>query len=326
MSVGYELVSLLAKNVKQFVFILGNHDFESNSYQYASSVIGYDSIQNVHLIKEPTDGILNSKHVLFVPWGFSSKPMDSKCSFLFGHFNLPNSCIRYNQVSVSNLDDLTEDMVSINDIREFCNDCLDIGGIGFSGHIHCRTEQTYKQNRIIFVGSPFEMTFGEMNSPHGFYVLDSENNISFEETKCDASIPKHVVLRLSDCFDNDGKIKDKKSFANLKGNIVKKIIDKDLTSAESMKLNELLNSLKIFEFGESEYGSLMNSGLSENGQQQTIDNSSDNASMLTLDSYFDTVIQAIDDNTLQSANVTKEELKECFLSYVSRVNGLSELT
>lgn len=314
LSVGFELASLLAKSVKEFVFILGNHDLESNSYQNVSSVIGYDSIKNIHLIKEPTDGIINGKYALFVPWGFSKAGFDvvSKFNYIFGHFALPGNYIRYNKINVNNLDTIKDDTLQANDVRAFCDECLDVGGICFSGHIHVRSEQTYHENRIIFAGSPFEMSYGETNSNHGFYIIDEFHNIRFDETES-TSIPRHITLKISSCFDEDGKLRTKESFNYLKGNIVKKIIDKDLTASESMQLNDLLNSLEIFEFAQAEYGSLSSNYFDENQTQQT------ESSALTIDSYFDTVIQALDEETLKNANVTKDELKECFLSYVKRL-------
>lgn len=316
LSVGFELVSLLAKNVKEFVFILGNHDLESNSYKNVSSVIGYDSIKNVHLIKEPTDGIVNRKYTLFVPWGFSNAGFEvvHKFDYIFGHLALPGNYIRYNKINVNNLEVIKEDNLQTNDVRAFCDECLNVGGICFSGHIHVRSEQTYHENRIIFVGSPFEMSYGETNSTHGFYLIDEFNNIRFDETISD-SIPRHIVLKISSCFDEDGKMRTKEAFGYLKGNIVKKIIDKDLSASESMQLNDMLNSLDIFEFAQAEYGSLNQSNYFDENQQPT----QTETSALTIDSYFDTVIQALDEETLKNSNVTKDELKECFLSYVKRL-------
>ena len=315
LSVGFELVSLLAKNVNQFVFIMGNHDLESNSYQHVSSVIGYDSIKNVHLIKEPTDGILNGKYVLFVPWGFSNAGFEVQCKFdyIFGHFALPGNYIRYNKINVNNLEVIKESNLQNNDVRAFCDECLNVGGVCFSGHIHVRSEQTYHENRIIFTGSPFEMSYGETNSTHGFYVIDEEQNIRFDETVSE-SIPRHIILKISSCFDEDGNMRNKEAFSYLKGNIVKKIIDKDLSTSESMKLNDLLNSLDIFEFAQAEYGSLSSSYFDENQETAQTETSA-----LTIDSYFDTVIQALDEETLKNANVTKDELKDCFLSYVKKL-------
>lgn len=308
LSVGFELASIIAKNVKNFVFILGNHDLESNSYQNVSSVIGYDSIRNLHLIKEPTEGVMDGKPVLFVPWGFADYPVKSRFKYMFGHFNLPGSSIRFNRVSVSNLDEIKEDASRANDIRTFC-DCLDVGGIGFSGHIHVRSEQTYHQHRVIFAGSPIELSFGEVFTNHGYYIIDNDA-IDFVESG--NGIPRHITLRISDCFDKDGKLKDQAELEYLKGNIVKKIIDKDLTSSESMQLNDLLNSSKVFEFTQAEYGQLA-TALNEENAETT------DSTALTFDSYFDKVVQAIDEETLKSANVTKEELKTCFMEYVSRV-------
>ena len=312
LSVGFELVSLLAKSVKNLVFILGNHDLESNSYQNVSSVIGYDSIPNIHLVKEPTQGIVNGQLSLFVPWGFSdvNENVRHKFKYIFGHFSLPGTYIRYNKINVNNLDAIKDANLQSNDVRAFC-EYLDEGGICFSGHIHVRSEQSFHQNRVIFIGSPFEMSYGETNSAHGFYVL-GRDDLRFVETNCD-KIPRHIILKISSCFNEDGKLRDVSDFRFLSGNIVKKILDKDLSSSESMKLNEILNSLNIFEFAQAEYGAL-SSVIVEGSQTQQTEQAT-----LTIDSYFDTVIQAIDEETLRNANVTKNELKECFLSYVKRL-------
>lgn len=311
LSVGYEIVSILAKSVKNLVFILGNHDLESNVYHDVSSVGSYASIPNIHVISKPTEGIINNSSILFVPWGYDKYDTTKKFKYVMGHMNVPSRIIRYNKVSVDSIEEESVDERIMNDVRKFSK-LLDAGGVCFSGHIHNRTENTYKGNRIIFIGSPIELTYGETNTTHGFYVIDVDNRIDFVEV-VEPSIPKHVFLRLSQCFDENGNLKPESEFAYLRGNIVKKIIDKDLTNADSMKLNDLLNSQDIFEYVQSEYGE-MNIMTEISGQ------ASETGESITLEKYFDIVADSIDKSMFEESNITKDDLKAKFIEYVDQIN------
>ena len=125
-------------------------------------------------------------------------------------------------------------------------------------------------------------------------------------------------MYLSKCFDENGDIKNLDQFKYLRGNIVKKVIDKDLTSAETLKLNEIFKSYDIFEFAQSEYGEMSIasdvSGAEISAQSNTI----------TLETYFDIVAASIDKSMLDESGLTLEDLKTTFSEYIDLSNEVSE--
>ena len=41
-----------------------------------------------------------------------------------------------------------------------------------SGHFHLRDERKYDQGRILYLGNPYQMDFGDVGSIKGYYILD----------------------------------------------------------------------------------------------------------------------------------------------------------
>lgn len=306
LTVGYKLMSLLAMSYK-VVVIAGNHDIESNAYRTISPLFTFANIENVTVLHDITEFILNDKLCLAVPWGFSDFENTKTYDYVFGHLNVAGSAIRYNKV-VGDISDNSEYVVTaINDVRTFAKK-LKPAGICFSGHIHLRTEHRYRSNRIIFVGTPFELNFGETSSNHGVYIIDTKSNdVRFIEI---TSMPKHCIMKLSECIEN-GKIKNSEYFNKFNNAIIKKIIDIDLTSDQQNELNSVLANLDMYDFVESE--------LCYNILDATSATAID-SDKLTLVSYLDLVFDTLSDDVFTTANITKAELQTMFKTYAAEYN------
>jgi len=120
------------------------------------------------------------------------------------------------------------------------NELLSKAPLIITGHFHLREERNYEQGIVLYVGSPFELDFGDEGSTKGYYTLNLqtkkfrffENNIS----------PKHLKINLSDLI----KIKNFNSKgAEIFGkNIVKLAIDKSISSKDLDVLSTKLNTYK----------------------------------------------------------------------------------
>jgi DNA repair exonuclease SbcCD nuclease subunit len=100
-----------------------------------------------------------------------------------------------------------------------------------------RDEREYKNGKIVYVGNPFEMDFGDCGDIKGYYALNFEDlNYVFFENKIS---PKHKKVKLSD-FDNS-----EQDFAN---NIVKIVVDKKIKDGEYDKYSQNISNLKPFSF------------------------------------------------------------------------------
>lgn len=304
LTIGYQLIKLLAMK-HNVIIIAGNHDIETDAYSVISPLYTFADIDNVHIVHDITEFYLNNKACLAVPWGYSDYDAgDIEYDCIFGHLTVAGSAIRFNRV-VGNITDNAEYVTTaLNDIRTFAKK-LKPGGLCFSGHIHLRTEHRYRATAIIFVGSPLELTFGETAETHGVYILDVNNTYKFIPI---TDVPKHVILRLSECVDGQ-QLKDKSYFDKFRNNIVKKVVDADLTAEQYTALHDILSDVHVYDFVEAEYS------------YQQIDAATGvTADAITSDAlitaeYLDMVFDSMDDNIFIAADTTKDQLKVLFNNY-----------
>lgn len=307
LTIGYQLMALLAAD-HNVIVIAGNHDIESNVYSTISPLYTFGNIPNVSVFHTLTEFVLNDKLCLAVPWGYADVDNDTAYDFIFGHLNVSGSAVRYNRVTGDISDNANYVTTTINDVRTFAKH-LKPNGTCFSGHIHIRTEHIYRSSKIVFVGSPFELTFGETSAAHGLYIIEN-NEAKFHEIP---NMPKHITLKISDCIE-DGKLKDISYFSKFNNAIIKKIIDIDLTSEQQTELNTILSSLDMYDFVESELCYNLIDTVGENG-------TSHDMAKLTLHSYIDIVFETMTDVIFETAGTTKDKLKRVFSEYTSEYNN-----
>lgn len=310
LTIGYQLMTLLANRCK-VVVIAGNHDIQSNAYTEISPLYTFKNIDNTYIFNDITEFFINTKKCLAVPWGYTNYETNNKYDYVFGHLNVAGSAIRYNKVVGDITDNNTYITTSMNDVRTFSQK-LKPNGICFSGHIHLKTEHRYRSNKIIFVGSPFELNFGETSAAHGVFILDTQtefDNVIFKEIE---NVPKHLLLKLSDCIDNKTKkIKSKDYFKKYNNNIIKKIIDVELTQLQQQELNDILNSLNIYDNVETEISYTVVPADSIN----TDISSAISVERLTMNSYIDLVFESMPNDVFDQADTDKKELKDIFKTY-----------
>ena len=141
----------------------------------------------------------------FCPWNV---PLDSlpKSDILFGHFEINTFKMNGGHVCGSGVESQS---------------ILEKAPVVLSGHFHRTEERSYKNGKIVYIGSPYEQSWGEYGDRKGVYLLDLHDNAL--EFVPNTKSPKHVKIRLSELLAV-GKITDNiKSEFN--GNIVNFMID-----------------------------------------------------------------------------------------------------
>jgi len=201
------------------VALTGNHDcylrdksdINSISILRNSNITIYDQLHVQEVF---------GKKIVFCPWGV---PVDKipTCDLIFGHFEISN--FRMNQFKICEHGLETSSLLSKAPLI-------------ISGHFHIREQRDYPNKKtILYLGTPFELDFGDRDQDKGITLLDLE---TFELTFIKNTLsPKHKKLKLSEIIEN---INSDYLTQNLKNNFINLNIDKNI---DPYKLDTLLTTL-----------------------------------------------------------------------------------
>jgi len=109
-----------------------------------------------------------------------------------------------------------------------------------SGHFHTREEREYKKGKIVYLGNPYQMDFGDTKQTKGIYILNLSDS-EYKFIKNDVS-PTHEKMSLSELVahgDIDDTIKNQ-----IRNNIVRFVVDRHIAPDEIEQLLRLLSSYK----------------------------------------------------------------------------------
>ena len=167
------------ENLKDFrIFIsAGNHDCYYKDRSDVNSISLFKGWNNIVVIdKEPLIIEAKGKKISLIPWGTEIENIP-KADICFGHFEIQT--FKMNSYKVC---DHGIESVSL----------LDKSPLIFSGHFHTRDDRSYKKGRIVYVGSPYQQNFGDIDQIRGIYTFNPEfGDLNFIEN--DKS-PKHIKL------------------------------------------------------------------------------------------------------------------------------------
>ena len=206
----------------ELLLITGNHDayYKDNSSIHSLSIL--NNRPNITIFDEPTIYNYNGKKIGFCPWGTSLEDIPNNCDLIVGHFELQN--FNFNSFKVC------EDGMLSSDI-------LKKSKLIFSGHFHKRQHRYYDEGKIIYAGNPFEMDFNDINDQKGYYVLNFENEITYDFYKNNIT-PIHVKVNLSE-IESLKEIAKEKGWRNL---AIKIVIDKEI---KTNILDKLISSINF---------------------------------------------------------------------------------
>lgn len=338
LNVGLKLLSAIAEKCECYL-ILGNHDLYYKNSANINSTNVFKSIKNIHIIEETTEVELNGQKALFVPWlGNMDGIHNSEYDLLFGHFDIAgeyliasyieehannNSKTDIEVQDILNNDTLLNEANGIIDIQKefnkiksekkkssdlvgkFVELCKPYGTI-YAGHIHNHKEFVSKSREFIFIGSPYQQNFGEIDSDSGYYVLDESNKRKFIRT---TDVPKHIRLKISDILKDGIENFD---FSIVKNNIVQKIYDVDIDLKTEAAINQRISDSLPFEETLSEYSIAISSDntIITNDSLETIKKSKIE--------YIKKYIDSMDDKILKDANLDRGELFKMLEEYFNK--------
>lgn len=193
----------------EFYILLGNHDVHFKNVNYPHSLLIFSKYKNITIIdKEP----LIIDKCAFVPWEFTNFK-EIEAEYLFGHFDIKNFKMNDTSISYNGIDEK-----SFHQFKHV-----------YSGHFHFPSSNS----NITYLGSPFQMTFADVNSPRGFYEFDDEKLTFIEFTK----YPHFHIFNFKN-IDN----------TKINNNYIKIVFDEILSSKETNDIIEnvlLQNPLEL---------------------------------------------------------------------------------
>lgn len=187
------------------VILVGNHDAFYKDRSEINSLSILKGWSNITVIDEPTLVTYKTRKLMFCPWGTYIKQI-KKADIIFGHFEIQS--FKFNQHKVCE-----EGMSSSALLRK--------APLVVTGHFHLREEREYSNGKILYLGNPFQMDFGDVYSKKGWYELDLlTGDYKFTENQIS---PTHQKIKLSELVEIGSLTSEVRDRFN--NNIVKLIID-----------------------------------------------------------------------------------------------------
>jgi DNA repair exonuclease SbcCD nuclease subunit len=230
-------------NLKDFrIFIsAGNHDCYYKDRSDVNSIALFKGWNNIVVVdKNPLIIETKNKKISLIPWGTEVENIP-EADICFGHFEIQTFKMNSYKVCDHGIDSTS---------------LLDKSPLVFSGHFHTKDDRKYKKGRIVYVGSPYQQNFGDVDQIRGIYTFNTESNdLTFIENK---KSPKHVKLYLS-------KLKNKKQDAsfisnNVPKNIISLVIDEDIDNDKLIALSTKLQTFNPIYF-RTEYKQINNDDI-----------------------------------------------------------------
>lgn len=157
----YFFDQLKSHNVQLFTLV-GNHDiFWRDSLEVNSHDLLLKEYDNVHSVSSPKTISFDDTTIDFIPWMCKENEEEvvefissSKSDLCVGHFEISGFAM-YRGVT-------SEDGLKINLFERYER--------VISGHYHTRSSR----ENVIYVGTPYEMTWEDHGDPKGFHIFDTD--------------------------------------------------------------------------------------------------------------------------------------------------------
>lgn len=219
-----DFVNDLLREWKDFniIMLVGNHDAYYKDKSDVNSLAILDGWDNITILEKPTTVSLLGNTVTFCPWGTTLNQIP-KSDIIFGHFEISSFKQNVTTICTSGFNS---------------NDILSKAPLVISGHFHLRDERKYDNGRILYLGNPYQMDFGDVDNTKGYYVLDLTDR-SYQFFRNTVS-PEHKKITLSELV-KIGSLTPavKKQFKN---NFVKFSVDKNISPDEiDIVLNKFMS-------------------------------------------------------------------------------------
>jgi len=203
--------------------IPGNHD------AFLSSTVEINSVEilknsKVHVYTTPTTIEVSEKKVTFCPWKTVVETLD-QVDMLVGHFEIVN--FKMNATKICDHGDTSTNL-------------LEKARAVVTGHFHFRDQRDYDNGYVLYLGSPYEMDFGDRGQQKGVSIIDFNKEDMPAVFVENTLTPKHHRIKISDLLD--------KKYSNLpelvKHNIVSLYVD---TKIDTLTLDMLITKLTQYD-------------------------------------------------------------------------------
>lgn len=205
------------------IMLVGNHDAYYKERADVNSLTMLKGRPNIRVIDTVETHDCFGKTVSFIPWATPIQEIP-KSDIIFGHFEIQS---------------FKMSSFKVCDTGMPAKELLKRSPLIITGHFHLRDEREYKDGKVLYLGNPFQMDFGDRESTKGYYLLDlQDSEYSFYHNNIS---PIHKKIRLSELITY-GDINDE--VRNMfKNNIIRLIIDKNITPDDVDILLRVLLSL-----------------------------------------------------------------------------------
>lgn len=185
--------------------LVGNHDSYYKQKSDIHSLSIFNGYPNIKVYDKVTSINLFNRTVTICPWGFEYNDI-TKSDILLGHFEIETFKMNAHKLC---------------EVGSKPKDLLKKSNLIFSGHFHLNEEREYDEGKIVYVGSPFQLDFGERDTPKGYYIIDF-NDLSYS-FHCNNVTPIHKKIKVSDILVDDEL--DIQVRELLKNNFIKLVVD-----------------------------------------------------------------------------------------------------
>lgn len=204
----YDIAHGLNRTFDKSYMIIGNHDTFYKESMTPTSLSIMNKYENIHIISNTFEIIEGG--VLLVPWLFDLDDLHtSKMDICIGHFEM-------NGISLNSKGSVSKNhRLNISDFSKF--------DMVLSGHYH----RPGDYGNVKYLGSPYQMTFADIDDTKGFYVLDTDT--------------KELEFIVWDKYPKHKRCNETDKIQNIKGNIVELTFLEDHGIADN---TAIINSYK----------------------------------------------------------------------------------
>lgn len=177
-----EILNVLLEEDIRLITLLGNHDISYKNTRCTSFMYSIEKMySNITLVNNAEMFSINNCNFLLQPWLLPNENILNelllKADYVAGHFELMSF-----EMTKGHINEHGQDVkdFKLKNIKKV-----------FSGHFHIRQ----KKGKIDYVGTPFQLSYGDYCLRNGFVVIDEEFNEKFIDN---TSSSKYVKLKYND--------------------------------------------------------------------------------------------------------------------------------
>lgn len=200
------------------VITIGNHDAYYRDRSDVNSLALFEEWDNITVIKETT--IINQfgSCIALVPWAATLDTID-KVDTIFGHFDIAGFRLAHNKICTTGIES---------------SQFLSKSPLTISGHFHIAAEHEYDQGKIVYLGTPYQLNWGEAGDDKFIYVYDMHASEIIEKIQNNSS-PQHYRISMQHWLDNDQQFTNNEQIT---GHLINALIDVEQTSKKQLALSE----------------------------------------------------------------------------------------